>query len=245
MIFEKIALEKVDSTNTVAQSHIRGDLDHAIVVVADEQSAGRGRLGRTWASPKGNLYCSLLLPPTDDCTVDPRLSFVAANAVYETVSGFVEERAAVSIKWPNDILIHGKKVSGILLEAVNKDNKIFTIAGVGINVVSETVERVPPEIAANVTALHLHGPQSTTRDEVLDSFLKRFDSWYARYRNDGFGPIRKFWNSHCNTIDEKVEIPSRKLEGISKGINDKGQLVLETQHGRIAVDSDEIRLSSQ
>ena len=170
---------------------------------------------------------------------------MAANAVYETVSGFVEEKAAVSIKWPNDVLIQGKKVSGVLLEAVNKDNKIFTIAGVGINVVSETVEQVPPDIAAKVTALHLHGRQSTSRDEVLDSFLKHFDLWYTRYRNDGFGPICKFWNSYCNTIDEKVEIPSRKLEGISKGINDKGQLVLETQEGRITVDSDEIRLSSQ
>lgn len=244
MIGERIHFKRVDSTNTVALSYARSDLDHGIVIVADEQSAGRGRVGRTWASPKGNLYCSILLPPFDKGSVDPRLSLLTANAVYETIADFVEETHVLSTKWPNDILVDGKKVSGILLEACDKEDKIFYILGIGINIVAETLERVPPEIADKVTALHLVGESSTTRDDVLESLVKHVDAWYARYIKEGASAICSFWNQHCNSIGRAIEIPSQNVTGISKGINERGQLIVETGSGKIVIDSDEIRFTS-
>lgn len=244
MISERIHFEQVDSTNTVALSYARSDLDHGIVIVADEQTAGRGRVGRTWTSPKGNLYCSILLPPFDKGSVDPRLSLLAANAVYETVADFINDRHGLSTKWPNDILVDGKKVSGILLEACDKQGKIFCIVGIGINIVAETLERVPPEIADHVTALHLVGDPSITRDEVLESLVKHIDAWYARYKKEGASAICSFWNQHCNSIGRTIEIPSRNVTGVSKGINERGQLIVETESGEIAIDSDEIRFTS-
>lgn len=177
MIEERIHLTRVDSTNSVAFEQARADLDHGIVVIADEQTEGRGRLGREWVSPKGNLYCSILLPPFREDNVTPVLSLVAANAVYQAIVPFIDPPTALSIKWPNDILIDGKKVAGILLEATNLHGLSFVVVGVGINLVAETIDRLAPEIAERSTALELVGNSDTVRrDEILEVLLERFES---------------------------------------------------------------------
>jgi BirA family biotin operon repressor/biotin-[acetyl-CoA-carboxylase] ligase len=241
MIEERIELASADSTNNVALGLIREDLDHGILVVADKQEAGRGRLGRAWASPKGNLYCSILLPPYPEEIVDPRLSLLAANAVYETVAEFIRDSAALSIKWPNDILIGNKKVSGILVEACNRYGKGFAVVGVGINIVAETIKAVPPEIAHQVTALQLEGDSSSEREEVLASLLKHFELWHERFIKQGAAPVCEFWNRHCGSIGRELEVPSLNTVGIHRGVNEQGQLLVESENGIIAIESDEVR----
>ncbi len=235
MIEERIHLTSVDSTNSAAFDRARADHDHGIVVVADEQLEGRGRLGRDWISPKGNLYCSILLPPLREDEVAPVMSLVAANAVYEAITPFVSQPETLSIKWPNDILVDGKKIAGILLEATNLHGCSFVVVGVGINIVAETIDCLPPEIAERSTAFELVG-DGAGRDEILDAYLECFESWYARFREHGAGPVCQFWNQRCGSIGQLLEVPARGAKGICLGVNDQGSLILDTDAGQVVLD---------
>ena len=237
MIEERIHLASVDSTNSAAFEQARADLDHGIVVVADEQLQGRGRLGREWVSPKGNLYCSILLPPLSDDDVAPVLSLVAANAVYEATACFIDRPASLSIKWPNDILIDGKKVAGILLEATNLHGRSFVVVGVGINIAAETINCLPAEIADRSTSLETEG--GGERDDVLEALLERFESWYARYRECGATPVCQVWNQRCGSIGRTLEVPARGAKGTCRGVDNQGRLILDSETGQIVLDAEE------
>jgi BirA family biotin operon repressor/biotin-[acetyl-CoA-carboxylase] ligase len=240
MIKERIHIASIDSTNSTALEQARAGLEHGIVVVADEQRKGRGRLGRKWISPKGNLYCSILLPPLREDEPAPVLSLVAANAVYETIAPFVDRSTTLSIKWPNDILINGMKVAGILLEATNCHGMTFIVVGVGINIVAETISHLPHDIAVCSTALELILNRAVGRDEILKTFLERFEYWHARFREHGSSPVCRTWNQRCNCIGQRLEAPSRGMKGTCRGVNDQGNLILDTEKGQILLDSEEV-----
>ena len=241
MIEERIDLICADSTNNVALELVRADLEHGILVVAEEQAAGRGRLGRSWISPKGNLYCSILLPPYPDETVDSRLSLIAANSVYETVAEFVDDPQALFIKWPNDILIRGKKVSGILVESCNRYGKGFAVVGVGINIVATAINSMPPELVDRVTALEIEGNRAIDREVVLSAYLMHFEKWHNLFMKQGAVPICDFWNKHCASIGKTIEVPSLNVAGVCQGINELGHLIVEGANGTFTIESDEIR----
>lgn len=180
LVTECIELVKVDSTNRYALDCGRPGL----LVIAREQTAGRGRKQRTWFSPPGdNIYLTVTVD-----MVDPRLTIVAGVAVQAALAGLAANRE-VRIKWPNDILIEGKKVCGILCEARGG----IMAVGIGVNV-NQTAW--PDEIRDTAIALAVAAEMPLARDAVLTPLLDQLDRWFALYRSQGFEPIRAAFLDH-------------------------------------------------
>lgn len=205
LVSECIELPQVDSTNRMALDAERPGL----LVIAREQTAGRGRRQRRWFSPPGeNIYLSLTVEG-----VDPRLTLVAGVAVHTALAGLAAP-TAVMIKWPNDILIDGKKVCGILCEARGG----FTAIGIGVNVSQTTW---PDEIKDSAITLASATGRAFTRDEVIHPILTALDRWVSTYRAVGFEPIRAYAQENgpeCNASARLEDgTPCRIIEITSDG----------------------------
>ncbi|MED5396629.1 MAG: Bifunctional ligase/repressor BirA [Alphaproteobacteria bacterium MarineAlpha3_Bin4] len=234
-VYKLIALNTVDSTNAEAKRlAVRGEDETAdgTIVWAKEQTAGRGRRGRTWSSPKGNLYCSLILRPDAPASVAAQLSFVAGLAIHDALCLLSEPGHEVLVKWPNDILVNGKKVAGILLEAEQSSGDVpaWLILGLGLNV------GVHPEDAEfPATSLRFEGWPSTEID-VLEAYCRYFLSWTSRWLDKGFEQVRKNWLWRCKGQGEHMEVrlAGETLTGVFADIDDNGALVLDQDgHQRI------------
>jgi long-chain acyl-CoA synthetase len=219
-----IGLDETESTNTVARE-LATDPEHAphlTLVWAKRQTAGRGRQQRTWISPEGNLFWSMLLRPQTGWGRVTDLVYVTALAVHAAVRPHVSATKAVTLKWPNDTLIDGRKVSGILLEAADG----AVVVGVGINVAEYPVDGV----IYPATSLRAEGSLAD-RDHMLGdltaSFLRTLDLWSTR----GFAPIRDLYHERAHALNERITVRiSTKLEdqvtGIFDGIDPEGLLLL-------------------
>ncbi len=180
IINEVVELHSVDSTNTYALGTGRPGL----LVTAREQTAGRGRMGRSWFSPEGlNLYMTITLD-----SMDPRLTLVAGVAVQEALSGIAGKDNSVEIKWPNDILVCGKKVCGILCES-----RKITAVGIGINV---NQKDWPPELEHRATSLSRVIGAELDKTRVLQQVTASLDAWVARFGEQGFEPVRERFLEH-------------------------------------------------
>lgn len=221
--FHVLHYDTIGSTNDEVRRLAAEDAPHGIVVHADEQTAGRGRLARAWFSPPGNLYMSILLRLDLPPARLSELSFVTAVAVAEAVRGLLPQKAEVIVKWPNDVLVNGAKISGILLE--NADG--VTVIGVGLNVLE-----APPNNAYRTTTLAAAGGIATVdgaRDLLLAELARLLDIWTA----DGFAPVRTAWlqRTYPPGTPLKVTIGSQILEGTFADMADDGALVLDTPAG--------------
>jgi len=194
------------------------------VIWAERQDAGYGRSGREWSSPSGNLYCSLLLRP--NCRADraAELSFVTALSVWASVASMLPRMVSVQCKWPNDILVRGRKISGILLEAgAVSDNKVgWLIIGVGINVKSHPEVGIYP-----TTSLKTEGVNATV-EEVLSGYLIAFAGWRQVWENEGFAPVRRAWLDKAVGLGRQttVRVGEQELAGRFDTIDDDGALIL-------------------
>ncbi|MBR5130741.1 MAG: biotin--[Alphaproteobacteria bacterium] len=206
MKWKKFAFEVVDSTNKVAVDYSIGS-----VIVAETQTNGRGRYGHTWVSDKGNLYLSAVLKTYG--TQTPLLAFVIAVAVAETLSEF---GVVVQLKWPNDVLLDGGKLAGILLE--QSDEKL--IVGIGINCVSCPVGLPYP-------AVHLNGKVSIVELQTL--ILQQLDKWICLFEKNGFLSIYHKWKEYAIGIGKNivVRLPNETLTGIFRDLSESGALILE------------------
>ena len=228
--FRLVAYEQIDSTNEEAKRLAAGGAEGGALVWAGEQLAGRGRRGRGWASPPGNLYASLLLrpacPPAQAC----QLNFVAAVALAEAVCALLPPDTPVTLKWPNDVLIRGAKVSGILLEAsVALDRSIdWLIIGVGVNVASH-----PADTSYPATSLQREGTASATAAAVLETFAERFQAWYETWRGQGFAPVRARWLDSARGLGEPIEVRLERetLQGRFGDLDESGALMLDMPDG--------------
>jgi len=228
--YRLVAYEQIDSTNEEAKRLAAGGAEGGTLVWAGEQLAGRGRRGRGWVSPPGNLYASLLLrpacPPAQAC----QLNFVAAVALADTVSALLPAGTGVTLKWPNDVLIRGAKVSGILLEAsAAVDRSIdWLVIGVGVNVVS-----CPPDTPYPATDLRREAVADATAAAVLEAFAKRFQDWYETWRGQGFGPIRTRWLASARGLGEAIEVRLERetLKGRFSHLDESGALMLDMADG--------------
>jgi BirA family biotin operon repressor/biotin-[acetyl-CoA-carboxylase] ligase len=173
---------RIDSSNDEARRLARAGEVHGLVVTAVEQTAGRGRRGRVWHSPPGNLHCSLLLDPGDDASVAPQLTFVAALALRDALESLAPN-SDFRVKWPNDLLCNGAKIAGMLLEREGR----LIILGVGVNIVASPAAALYP-----ATCLARTG-SAAIADEVLLAFCGQLGARYDQWRQQGFAAIRRDW----------------------------------------------------
>ncbi|MBF0380839.1 MAG: biotin--[acetyl-CoA-carboxylase] ligase [Magnetococcales bacterium] len=195
----------LDSTNIYAGKIAREGAADGTVVIADSQSAGRGRLGRVWDSPSGvNLYFSLILRPAIEPRYAAQLTLLTGLALAESIREFGADD--VEIKWPNDLLLGGKKVAGILTEMAVEENQVqFVVVGVGVNVNVE-ISGLTEEIGKIAAVLSDHLKKKVKRSAFLADFLNRFLGWYRLYLTDGFASIRSIWLDRSRIKGRRVQV---------------------------------------
>jgi len=235
--YRLIRLDTVESTNDEAARLAGQGAEEGTLVWARAQTRGRGRRQRDFASPPGNLYFSLVLRPECDARTAAQLSFVAALAVGEAIGSVAPPLLEVTYKWPNDVLLNGRKVSGILLEsrADAAGGLDWLVLGVGIN-----VQSFPEDTGFPATGLHFEGvPRDVSEGDVLQAFARSFLSWTNRWLEDGFAPVRQAWLNHAHGRGETitVHLPREKLTGIFRDLDRSGALVLELADGERRVIS--------
>jgi len=229
--FHLVRLDETGSTNDEAKLRAADGAPDGTVVVAKSQRSGRGRRGRQWVSPPGNLYVSVLLRPKCPPLVAATLSFVAALAAAETVAAFAPVPDHVRCKWPNDILIDGKKVAGILLESSISTEQLseWVVLGVGINLASH------PNVAGPhpSTSLEELGVGGVSVDSALKHFLTSLALWRKRWHEDGFAPIRAAWRARAYGMGERVNVSlgREQLSGRFEDLDATGGLVLGLENG--------------
>lgn len=217
--------DRIGSTNEEAKRLARSGARGGSVVWALEQTKGHGRRGRPWVSPPGNLYLSLILHPRSPLGVAAQIGFVAALAVAESLP-FPPE-IPVSCKWPNDVLVCGRKISGILMESeTGEDGRLATLVlGVGINGVSS-----PREAEFPATSIAEEGGGTPSPAALLEGFLARFDPAYRLWQEAGFPPIRARWLERAAFVGERIAVRLEKesLAGRFLDLDEEGALLLET-----------------
>lgn len=226
--------QKTDSTNLQAKILAGKGAAEGTVVVADTQTHGRGRLGRTWFSPSGrNIYTSLILRPPMAPFQAPQITLMAAVAVAKTLNRWAGMDAG--IKWPNDVLIQGKKIAGILTEiSTEMDMVDFVIVGFGINVNSRIGE-MPKEIQEIATSIRIETGNKVSRTKVLCDLLKDFEVCYEQLKNQGFTPIMEQWRSMSDIIGQRVyvDVLNTRHTGTVEAVDDDGVLILKDDLGEV------------
>lgn len=231
-----VHLERVDSTQTTAFTLAADGAEDRTVVVADYQASGRGRRGRTWeASPGQSLLCTILVRPRLATAQWPAYSLVAAVAVAETLARTAA--LAARLKWPNDVLIAGRKIAGILLESrmVGDVPAAVVAIGVGINLAQRAF---PAALAARATSVAIETGRTVARDAMLGALLEAFDAWRARLEGEGMAPVRARWLALADTIGRRVSIDG--VSGVAVDLDPDGALVLEGAGRRHRVTAGEV-----
>ncbi len=233
------SFDEIDSTNEEARRRAAAGERGPLWIWARRQTAGRGRRGRAWASPEGNLATTLLLAPGVSAPEAARLSFVAALAVHDLASTYVK-RAPVRLKWPNDVLIDGKKVSGILLESAGTegvDVLPWVAVGIGVNLVE-----APEGTAYPATFLGAHGP-APSPEEALAELAEAWETRFRVWRVSGFAAIREAWLGLAAGLGAPIEVrlPTETLHGRFETLMPDGALSLLLPSGaRRAVTAGEV-----
>ncbi|HEY8517937.1 MAG TPA: biotin--[acetyl-CoA-carboxylase] ligase [Candidatus Binatia bacterium] len=222
--------DSIDSTNRLAAELARGGAPEGTVVIAEQQTAGRGRLGRSWASPANvNLYCSIVLRPSLPPLEVPRLTLVAGLAVAQAIAA-TAPRVTPQIKWPNDVLIDGRKVSGTLTELDAETDRVrYVIVGIGVNLNAGRAD-FPRELARKATSLALASGARVDRAAFTGRLLGAFEASYEVFRTRGFAALRKAYEEfHC-LQGRRVSIDARPpIDGVVRGVDDDGALLVETR----------------
>lgn len=223
MKFETVA--SVDSTSEALKRRVVSGELAEVALLAGAQSGGRGRLGRRWESPPGNLYLSVLLRP-GRIRAPGHWSILAAVVLAEAVAAHVEEKARVRLKWPNDLVLNGAKIAGILLEA-GDDNGPWLLIGFGVNLV-----RAPVGLDRPTTALAAAGPPPTP-EALAQEVLAQLEIWRKRYAEEGFEAVRSAWLERGPEVDERVATTfnGRVIEGAFAGLASSGGMRLDTPTG--------------
>ncbi|MDP2743500.1 MAG: biotin--[acetyl-CoA-carboxylase] ligase [Dehalococcoidia bacterium] len=225
-----VYLAQAASTNEVAKGLARRRAAEGTVVLADEQTAGKGRLGRAWTSPPGaSILLSVILRPT--ASQLPKLTMMAALATaraVETATGL-----STRLKWPNDVMMGGKKAGGILLEAeITGERPTFAVVGIGLNVNFDV--RTAPEIPETATSISLELGHDFPRQELLLALLEELESAYLALKAGG--PIREEWRARLETLGRRVRV-ARMMgppeEGVAEDVDEQGQLLLRRADGSL------------
>jgi len=233
--FRLMVRDEVDSTNDEVRRLAEAGAPDGRVVIADRQTAGRGRRGAAWVSPTGEaLAFSVLVRPGEPKALWPRLALAAGLAVAEGLESF---GVAAGIKWPNDVWIAGRKVSGVLVEA----GADFAVIGIGVNV---NVTEFPPVLEAVATSLRLETGAAVDRAAVLAEILRRLEGW-RRQIGGGFPELLAAVRSRCVLTGRRVTLTAADgpRAGVVAGIGDGGELLLRSERGlERLLQADEVRV---
>lgn len=226
--------DEIDSTNVAAFEFGRSGEEEGAAVVADSQVSGKGRVGRQWRSPPGvNLYTSVVLRPTIMPKDAHMLTFLSAVAVAGTVDGFIKTRPVV--KWPNDILVNGKKVAGILMEMDAESDRVnFIIAGVGVNI-NSTPSLWTGELEGKATSVMEVAGAEVSRVEFISALYSNLEKWYKAALEEGFTRVLDSWKGYFASEGKPVRVSSfgRTIEGLCMGIDRDGALLVKGHAGKI------------
>ena len=241
--FDLVKLDATDSTNTVARDLATAGAAEGTLVQAISQGAGRGRRGREWASPPGNMYASLILRP--DCTpaTAAQISFVTALAIHDAVSRYLPPDVSARLKWPNDVLVDQKKIAGILLESHLTNGSVldWLVVGTGVNIKSfpEDVERPAVSLAALGSDVSV--------DEFMTAYAETMLHWYGVWQTAGFAGIRQAWLEHAWGQGGPVEVRlgNETFRGVFDDLDETGALVVSTSEGVRLVSAGDVYPTGQ
>lgn len=225
------ARDCVGSTNEEAAKRAEAGAAEGLIVSASQQVSGRGRRGRRWQSPPGNAYSSVILRPDCAPLQAAQLGFVVSLAVAEAVGGYLPPHCTARLKWPNDVLIDGAKIAGILLEssAVAADKVAYVIVGVGINVAYHPPLGDTPYPTTSLQALGA----TVEAAEVLQAYWAALAAGVERWRRLGFGPVREQWLALAANLGQPIEVKLGKehVRGIFQRLDESGALILAMPEG--------------
>ncbi|WP_353270260.1 biotin--[acetyl-CoA-carboxylase] ligase [Wolbachia endosymbiont (group A) of Myopa testacea] len=215
--------KEVSSTNEEALDLIERGISNETIIIADKQTEGRGRTGKSWISPEGNLYVSLIINQETDVSKLTELTFVTALAVGNTLLSFMND-SNIQYKWPNDVLVDSKKISGILLE--RKSNSNWLIIGIGIN-----VNHAP---LPGTTCISNYD-ESVSNMDLSKELIINFNKLRKQWLFDGFYAIREMWLKKAFKMNEQisVKLADKLYEGIFADIDKSGKLVLQQKDGSL------------
>jgi BirA family biotin operon repressor/biotin-[acetyl-CoA-carboxylase] ligase len=226
--------KETSSTNDVVEKLARDGVAEGAVVFAESQTKGRGRLGRQWLSPaRKGLWFSVLLRPNLRPQAATKLTVAAATSLTRAIrrqTGLVPE-----IKWPNDVLIKGRKVAGVLTELnAEVDHIKYVILGVGVNV-NLNASEFPADLRKLATSLKIEAGRAVSRVPLAAAILRELDTDYARIGHDQFASLTDEWAEQCATLGQRVSIRmgSRTVHGRAESLDDDGALLLRTDHGHL------------
>lgn len=236
--------ETIGSTNEKALELARDGAFHGDIVIAEQQTEGKGRRGRAWITPPGkNLAMSVVLRPELPPSRAPEVTLVAAVALAETLN---EAGVTARIKWPNDVQLEGKKVAGILTELMADTERVQAIVlGLGVNLNSGP-DDFPDEVKALSTSVRTARGSSVPRALFTSALLSHLEGWLERWTQEGFEPVRSAWKALSATLGKEILVKGEKVElrGVAEDIDEGGALLVRTEKGLervLAGDVEEVR----
>ena len=227
----------IGSTNNYCKKLMKEGVSEGTIVVSDIQTQGRGRKDRFWYSPSGGLWFSTILYPE----IPPQNGMLVTMTVSTSIAQAIKETTGLEpiIKWPNDLLIKGRKVCGVLTELDAEMDKInYSIVGTGINVNN----KIDGEIEDIATSLKIETGSKVSRVDLLRNIIVFFDENYKFLKSGNYGFIRELWNSFSNIVGRKIKVVDEKktYEGVVSDIDDSGCLILDTDSGTVRVVTGDI-----
>jgi len=226
--------EQTTSTNDVIEKLARDGVKEGAVVFAESQTKGRGRLGRAWTSPlRKGLWFSVLLRPDLRPQETTQLTVAAATALWRAIH--TETGLRPEIKWPNDLLLRGRKVTGILTELTAELDRVkHVILGIGVDV-NLNAGDFPSELRKPATSLKIESGKPVSRSDLAVEILRELDRDYARVCAGDFASVADEWEEHCTTLGRhvKIQIGDRRIRGRAESLSEDGALLLRTEHGHL------------
>lgn len=233
--YNLLIFETIDSTNSEALNLANSGTSGNFVVFSRKQTAGRGSKRKSWVSIEGNLHASILIETQVDPKKYPQLSFVIANAMYDSIAELAKsnklDSVDIALKWPNDVLIKDKKVAGILLESINVKGKNYIVIGFGVN-----IKVAPTELDCPATCLSDEGIKIDNPDEFLNILMNKFNKLYKQWIiDDNFIATRKNWMKRAYNLNKVITVDDgvRRISGMFKEIDFDGSMRLQLASGQM------------
>jgi BirA family biotin operon repressor/biotin-[acetyl-CoA-carboxylase] ligase len=225
-------IEETGSTNEWAKQLAISGAKEGTITIAVTQSSGRGRLGRTWTSPIGGLWFSIILRPKMRPADMPKLTVLAGLSAAETLQRLYSLR--IETKWPNDILVNERKICGILGEANSKGEIVnFAILGIGINANFDAYKSLPDSIAANASSIETELGRKIRLEDLLGALLERLEADYDTYAESGFASILAMWKKHASFLGQEVRVidHGKAITGVAEDVDEEGRLIVRLKNG--------------